>query len=309
MDYEWIISASKGEIVFSVILSLAYTVALYGTGPLLFCRFNKKAITPKRLILFSTAYTFLAWLLSNMLQVFIFNGEVSNGGAAFLWGWIFYLSSKRHLFKKGFLGTRSVAVSTENAGAPEERWYTCQKCGQLVRDGCTCDCEAAKRHLEVGCEPVPVTQNHEQEKTETPQKKKRTTLEVGLIAACGILILTTTVLGYHVHKFRAASIAAIEASDSLLLENKRLQDQVEASQSSEAALQNRVQELEERNNRLADYLRDAIFLYNNIGFIVSGSSVYHNYECPVFQEADEYWAHNIEYCEYMGYAPCRKCWK
>lgn len=143
MDYEWIISASKGEIVFSVILSLAYTVALYGTGPLLFCRFNKKAITSKRLILFSTAYTFLAWLLSNMLQVFIFNGEISNGGAAFLWGWIFYFSSKRHLFKKGLLGTSSVTVSAENAGAPEERWYTCQKCGQLVREGENCDCEQA----------------------------------------------------------------------------------------------------------------------------------------------------------------------
>lgn len=44
MDYEWIISASKGEIVFSVILSLAYTVALYGTGPLLFADLTKKPL-------------------------------------------------------------------------------------------------------------------------------------------------------------------------------------------------------------------------------------------------------------------------
>lgn len=59
---------------------------------------------------------------------------------------------------------------------------------------------------------------------------------------------------------------------------------------------------------LYDHLDAALFLYNNIGFIVSGSSYYHNYECPVFQAADEYTAHNIEYCRYLGYGACPVCW-
>lgn len=59
---------------------------------------------------------------------------------------------------------------------------------------------------------------------------------------------------------------------------------------------------------LYDHLDAAIFLYNNIGFIVSGSSYYHNYECPVFQAASEYWAHNIEYCQSIGYGACPVCW-
>lgn len=59
---------------------------------------------------------------------------------------------------------------------------------------------------------------------------------------------------------------------------------------------------------LYDHLDAALFLYNNIGFIVSGSSYYHNYECPVFQAASEYAAHNIEYCRYLGYGACPVCW-
>lgn len=59
---------------------------------------------------------------------------------------------------------------------------------------------------------------------------------------------------------------------------------------------------------LYDHLDAALFLYNNIGFIVSGSSYYHNYECPVFQAASEYWAHNIEYCQSIGYGACPVCW-
>lgn len=45
-----------------------------------------------------------------------------------------------------------------------------------------------------------------------------------------------------------------------------------------------------------------------IGFIVDGSPYYHNYWCDTFQNADEYWAHNIEYCAYIGYSPCPYCW-
>lgn len=56
------------------------------------------------------------------------------------------------------------------------------------------------------------------------------------------------------------------------------------------------------------YLIESAFLRNNIGFIVEGSQYYHNYRCSIFQEADEYWAHNLEYCEYLGYSKCPFCW-
>lgn len=66
--------------------------------------------------------------------------------------------------------------------------------------------------------------------------------------------------------------------------------------------------LSEQHERLENFSIDAAFLYDSIGFIVEGSSYYHHYDCPVYQIADEYWAHNIEYCQYLGYSKCPYCW-
>lgn len=201
---------------------------------------------------------------------------------------------------------------------PAERWYTCQKCGQLVREGEVCDCEAIRQHLEEERCHEPAAQEQEQSEAEPPEakmpkKKKRTTLEVTLMVACCALILLSTALGYHVYKFRALSIAALEVNNGLLQENKDLEAQIKELEADVAKFQKSVQALEAENASMTDdmikYLPDAIFLYNNIGFIVNGSNFYHNYECPIFQEADEYWAHNVEYCEYLGYSPCGRCWR
>lgn len=50
------------------------------------------------------------------------------------------------------------------------------------------------------------------------------------------------------------------------------------------------------------------YLYDDIGFIINDSDHYHTYKCPTFQNANEYWAHNIEYCEYLSYTKCESCW-
>lgn len=48
-------------------------------------------------------------------------------------------------------------------------------------------------------------------------------------------------------------------------------------------------------------------LLNNVGYIVSGSDYYHAYDCDIFRNSDTYWAHNTEYCEYLGYSACPAC--
>ena len=39
-----------------------------------------------------------------------------------------------------------------------------------------------------------------------------------------------------------------------------------------------------------------------------GSELYHKYECDKFL-GDDWWAHNVEYAEYLGYESCPKCCK
>ena len=186
---------------------------------------------------------------------------------------------------------------------PKERWYTCPKGGQLVPEGKPCDCESLSPQpgeklcgtpfIQAGQTPPGV-------ETEQPKPGKRSPV-VPLCIAAALLVVCTCILGYRVSVLTAAR-------DDLAAENAELRSRVSALSTEKTQLQEKVNDLEARNEDLSGYLHDATFLYNNIGFIVEGSNRYHNYDCPVFQGADEYWAHNIEYCEYLGYSKCGNCW-
>lgn len=64
---------------------------------------------------------------------------------------------------------------------------------------------------------------------------------------------------------------------------------------------------EEQEENYYRFYYDLSWYYNHIGFIVEGSSYYHSYDCSIFEEADTYWAHNLEYCKYLGYSRCPYC--
>ena len=102
-----------------------------------------------------------------------------------------------------------------------------------------------------------------------------------------------------------------ESAEEIRVLNNKIQQKEEAISEYRTKVGDLNTELARANiqkENLYDHLDAAIFLYNNIGFIVNGSSYYHNYECPVFQAASEYWAHNIEYCQSIGYSACPVCW-
>lgn len=69
-----------------------------------------------------------------------------------------------------------------------QRWYTCPKCGQLVKDGEECDCEAVKLALE-----------EEKKKKEEQKQKKRQALKktLPLYAVCAVLLVAVCVLAVY----------------------------------------------------------------------------------------------------------------
>lgn len=107
-----------------------------------------------------------------------------------------------------------------------------------------------------------------------------------------------------------ASDSAESAEEIRVLNNKLTQKEeaIKEYRTKVGNLNTELARVKIQKEGLYDHLDAALFLYNNIGFIVSGSSYYHNYECPVFQAASEYWAHNIEYCQSIGYGACPVCW-
>lgn len=269
-------------------VSALVTAATYGAGPMLLALLRKKPLRVRYLRMFSAVYTIAVWAVWQFLT---YDGNAVRTMPALLWGYVFYRLARSVLEKKPV------------PAIPKERWYTCPKCGQLVPEGKPCDCESLSPQpgeklcgtpfIQAGQTPPGV-------ETEQPKPGKRSPV-VPLCIAAALLVVCTCILGYRVSVLTAAR-------DDLAAENAELRSRVSALSTEKTQLQEKVNDLEARNEDLSGYLHDATFLYNNIGFIVEGSNRYHNYDCPVFQGADEYWAHNIEYCEYLGYSKCGNCW-
>ena len=269
-------------------VSALVTAATYGAGPMLLALLRKKPLRVRYLRIFSAVYTIAVWAVWQFLT---YDGNAVRTMPALLWGYVFYRLARSVLEKKPV------------PAIPKERWYTCPKCGQLVPEGKPCDCESLSPQpgeklcgtpfIQAGQTPPGV-------ETEQPKPGKQPPV-VPLCIAAALLVVCTCILGYRVSVLTAAR-------DDLAAENAELCSRVSTLSTEKTQLQEKVNDLEARNEDLSGYLHDATFLYNNIGFIVEGSNRYHNYDCPVFQGADEYWAHNIEYCEYLGYSKCGNCW-
>lgn len=269
-------------------VSALVTAATYGAGPMLLALLRKKPLRVRYLRIFSAVYTIAVWAVWQFLT---YDGNAVRTMPALLWGYVFY-----HL-------ARSVLEKKPVPAIPKERWYTCPKCGQLVPEGKPCDCESLSPkpgEKLCGTPFIQAGQTPPGVETEQPKPGKRPPV-VPLCIAAALLVVCTCILGYRVSVLTAAR-------DDLAAENAELRSRVSALSTEKTQLQEKVNDLEARNEDLSGYHHDATFLYNNIGFIVEGSNRYHNYDCPVFQGADEYWAHNIEYCEYLGYSKCGNCW-
>lgn len=269
-------------------VSALVTAATYGAGPMLLALLRKKPLRVRYLRIFSAVYTIAVWAVWQFLT---YDGNAVRTMPALLWGYVFYRLARSVLEKKTV------------PAIPKERWYTCPKCGQLVPEGKPCDCESlSPKPGEKLCGTPFIQAGQTPPGVETEQSKpgKRSPV-VPLCIAAALLVVCTCILGYRVSVLTAAR-------DDLTVENAELHSRVSTLSTEKTQLQEKVNDLEARNEDLSGYLHDATFLYNNIGFIVEGSNRYHNYDCPVFQGADEYWAHNIEYCEYLGYSKCGNCW-
>lgn len=269
-------------------VSALVTAATYGAGPMLLALLRKKPLRVRCLRIFSAVYTIAVWAVWQFLT---YDGNTVRTMPALLWGYVFYRLARSVLEKKPV------------PAIPKERWYTCPKCGQLVPEGKPCDCESLSPkpgEKLCGTPFIQAGQTPPGAETEQPKPGKRSPV-VPLCIAAALLVVCTCILGYRVSVLTAAR-------DDLAAENAELRSRVSALSTEKTQLQEKVNDLEARNEDLSGYLHDATFLYNNIGFIVEGSNRYHNYDCPVFQGADEYWAHNIEYCEYLGYSKCGNCW-
>ena len=129
----------------SFIISAAITAATYAAGPLLFSLLWNRKVSRRGLKGFCIVYTVvvcMAW------EVFTYDGNGMSFAPAILWGMIFYRVAK------SILKERQEVPAIPDQTPPAQRFYTCPKCGQLLPEGQSCDCEDVSE-VPAAPEPTP----------------------------------------------------------------------------------------------------------------------------------------------------------
>ena len=268
MDYSTF-SENQSLYFANVILSIFVTLLAYGAGPLLFVVFRRKPILKKRFRLFCIFYTLIV-SISFMALRSMSGDNVGTFAPALIWGFVFYRIGSRILRSKG-------AILTEENTQKEA------------------GCAVAKQ------EPTPIVEVY-RSNFKLPQDREkqagRNYFKTGFFILLAVFVCTSAVFAWQY------STCVTEVKEAQK-EAVSLKERVRSGQTA-------INELRDQISKLEDAAQDAEeesdMLNNSIGFIVDGSSYYHNYWCNIFRRAPEYWAHNIEYCEYIGYSPCPYCW-
>ena len=280
-------------------VSVIVTAATYGAGPMLLALLRNKPLRPRYLRVFSIVYTAAVWIAWQMLT---YDGNSVQTAPALLWGYVFYRLTKGILEEKA-------ASAIPQQEQPGEWCYICPKCGRPVQKGEACACEPAQPQAgqrEAVSEGQAPGHGEGEQRREVQEKAGLVTKFSHILSI--VLIFCICILGYYAFYITGEKNSLAVRNEALEIRAENLSKENQSLKIKTLQLQDEAEELTDRVEDLAYYLPDAIFLHDNIGFLVSDSNSYHSYGCPIFQKSDEYWAHNIEYCEYLGYFPCRNCW-
>lgn len=291
-----------------MVVGLLFFIVLFGTGPFLLSRFQKTKVTVKKLKIFCVVYDFLALLALNLLFVqssatyFPLATILMCDVISIIFACISYRLLKRHLDKTGRLGAYLAAIPREHYVQQESKMNTFTidaETGEVVKE-------------EPKSTPVSFSQPV---KTCSIKKRRLSFSTILLIFVCAVFAFVLFEFSYYARNAEATKAELLEKIENLESEKAKLVHQKSAIQQERDELKQEIDESnikDEKTDRELDFCRDRISLLVDqlwgIGYIVDGSKYYHRFECEVYTSADEYWAHNVEYCEYLGYSRCPICW-
>ena len=136
-----------------------------------------------------------------------------------------------------------------------------------------------------------------------PDKSSRRSGTILAISAAVLLVVAAGgFLGYRVYSDAQTIQAQDEEIDSLKTENRKKQKTIKS-------LETQNKELQKDLDAQVDFSYMMWLELQEIGFIVDGSRYYHYFTCNTYANAERYFAHNIRYCESLGYSKCPECWE
>jgi hypothetical protein len=291
-----------------MVVGLLLFIVLFGTGPFLLAKFHKTKITVKRLKIFCAAYDLLALLVLNSLFIqksatyFPMATILMCNVISIVFAWASYRILKQHLKKARWLGAYLAAIPEEHYIQQESEMNTFTvdaETGEVVKE-------------EPKSTPVSFSQPVE---TCSVKKRRLSFSTILLFFVCAVFAFVLFEFSYYARNAEATKAELLEKIEGLESEKAKLVHQKSAIQQERDELKREIDESnikDEKTDKELDFCRDRISLLVDqlwgIGYIVDGSKYYHRFECEVYTSADEYWAHNVEYCEYLGYSRCPICW-
>lgn len=302
-----------GKFITSFLADFLVTVIAYGLGPILLLEFHKGPISPKKLKWFHIIYTIIVSFTFNIIMSLLGLRQVGSFTPAIIWGTVFYRINKKNFDQ------RAKAIPSDTYTQQEAQMK------QFVVNDATGEV-ISKPPAE---EPKPITlEYHPDFQLQGPPEEPKPPVEspappqkpagksyAPLCIVLGILLAASL----------AGNMAQSYMSANKLEEMTSRQDKLQAEVNS---LQNRVSSLREEKDQLSEQLSNAQYSFNvqdemvdmlapkafaldtYIGFIYDGSKYCHSYDCPQFpfEDYDEFTAHNVEYCEWLGYPKHSGCW-
>ena len=299
------------EFVISFAISLALTALVYGIGPLLLLAFHQSTISPKKLKWFHIIYTIVVSLVFNVLAAML--GYRCNFTPALIWGTIFYRINKKKFAQ------REKAIPPETYAQQEaqmKQFVVDDATGEVISEPPVEDPKPVvlsyAPDFKLSGPPQPVVEPAPQDPPAPPSAPKKNSALYGvLIALCVASLAGNAVQGYlFVRQQHNAETVQSELQKELS-EQKKLVGDLKKVRSN---LLKEISDMQD-NSYMQDGLIDmiapkAFALDTYIGFIYDGSNYCHAYDCPQFpfEDCDEFTAHNVEYCEWLGYPKHSKCW-
>ena len=289
-----------------------------GPDRLYFMKFRKKIITRRRLKFFSAIYTFVVWFCSNLFWALYAGEDVNSGGAAILWGLIFYNYSKRGLENRSRLTENIPAIPKERFQEQETTMGTFvveTETGEVVK-------ERNKTYAipEASAPPISTV-------PEGPAEQKRPfPLAICILSCVCITLAACSLWLWHETQNLHTEISNLSEENSKLeAQVSDISQKIEKKDVEYQKLQKENTELERTVASRSTRILKLVGHLDRIGYIVEGSKHYHRFEidphswdgpyyglshfrCGGFPDDAEYWAHNVELCKYLGYTPCLTCW-
>lgn len=304
-----------GQFIVAFLSDLIVTVFAYGLGPIILLKLHKGPISIKKLKWFHIIYTIIVSLSFNVILLLLELRPVGSFTPALIWGTVFYRINKKKFAQR------------EKAIPPET--YTQQEAQmkQFVVDDATGEVISEPPAED----PKPITlEYHPDFQLQGPPKDPKPPAESPDLTqkpAGKSYAPLCIILGILLAASFAGNVVQSYMSVNKLEEMTFMQDKLQAEVNS---LRSRVSSLRKEKDQLNEQLSnmqygsdiqdgiidriapEAFAMETYIGFIYDGSQYCHSYNCPNFPFDDcadnGFYAHNVEYCEWLGYPKHSGCW-